>query len=180
MLFTRFDASRLRAIQPTTGALRTCPRTEALVAACLRGAGPADRPWWRPWARPRIERPFVLLQVDDAAVAHRACLWLDGSWSLQDRGSVASQLALRLRTKWVDAAWWRPLQAGDPWDAGVAEAPGSLAGFRPRRATLIVIEGPLDEAGRLVLAQMESQAGRSPRAVRVVLVETARGASGLG
>ena len=170
MLFTRFDANRLRAIEPAAGALRTCPRTAALVAACLQGAGPADRPWWQPWARPCIERPFVLLQVDDVAVAHRACLWLDGTWQLQDRGSAAARLALRLRTKWADAAWWRPLRPADPWDAGVADAPGKLAGFRPRRATLIVIEAPLDEAGRLALAQLESQAGRSPRAMRVVLV----------
>jgi hypothetical protein len=175
MLFTRFDATRLRAVEPAAEALRTCPRTAALVAACLQGAGPADRPWWQPWARPCIERPFVLLQVDDVAVAHRACLWLDGTWLMRDVGSDLARLAVRLRTKWADAAWWRPLQAADPWDAGVAVEPGCLAGFRPRRATLIVIEGPLDEAGRIALAQLEAQAAGASRAVRVVLMLPAGG-----
>jgi hypothetical protein len=171
MLLTRFDDTRLRAIQPSAGMLRKCPLTQALVDACVLGAGPAIRPWWRPWARPHIARPFALLRVDDVAVAHRVCLRLDGTWLMRDAGSELARLVVRLRSKWADAAWWRPLRAADPWDAGVADRPASLADFRPRRATLIVIETPLDEAGQFALAQLEAQAGSLPRAVRVLLVE---------
>lgn len=174
MLFTRFDSTRLRAVSVGTDTLRRCARTDALVAACLLDAGPADRPWWQPWARPRIERPFVLLRVDDLAVAQRACLWLDGSWHMLDAGSGAARASLRLRTKWSDAAWWRPLQPGDPWDAGVADRPERLAGFRPRRATLIVVEQTLDPAGSSALATLQAQATDGSRAVRVVLVDAAR------
>jgi hypothetical protein len=53
----------------------------------------------------------------------------------------------------------------------VAHSVLSLQGFRPRRATLIVVEqSPVDAEGLAVLAAMEQLAWGWPRAVRVVLV----------
>ncbi|MEY3253217.1 MAG: hypothetical protein RL227_2190, partial [Pseudomonadota bacterium] len=70
-----------------------------------------------PWAAPRIEWPFGVLHVADAAVARRACLLLDGSWAMADAAGAAGRLALRGRALLADAAWWRPLQPTDAWDA---------------------------------------------------------------
>ena len=117
----------------------------------------------------RIEQPFSVFHTDSAETARRACLQLDGSWWMAD-ASAAGRLAIRLRALWADAAGWRPLQSGDAWDAGVAREPALLAGFKPRRPTLIVVEGALSDAGRQALAALEQRARDLPRAVRVVLV----------
>lgn len=123
-----------------------------------------------PWAPPRIEWPFGVLHVTDAAVARRACLLLDGSWAMADAAGAAGRLGLRGHAMLADAAWWRPLQPTDAWDAGIATHPAALQGFVPRRATLIVIDAAtLDESGVRVLGQFEQAAWGWPRAVRVVV-----------
>lgn len=166
----RFDSARLQPVPLPADGLRHCEATARLLAACRLGAGPATRPWWMPWAPPRIEWPFGVLHVADAAAARRACLLLDGSWAMADAGSAAGRLGIRLRAQWADRAWWRPLQPTDAWDAGIAPRPAALQGFVPRRATLIVIDAAtLDEAGARVLGQLEQQAWGWPRAVRVVV-----------
>ena len=163
----RFDGVRLRAVAPAAVGARRCARSDALVAACRLGAGPATRSW--PFGPARIEWPFGVLQVDDAEVARRACLQLDGSWWLAD-ASAPGRIAIRLRALVADLAWWRPLQAGDAWDAGFAADAAALAGFVPRRATLIVIEGEPDEAGCRALDSLGRRADELQRALRVVVV----------
>lgn len=171
MPWKRFDDQRLRAVLPQAVDRRDCSGTRALVQACRLGAGPATRPLLMPWAAPRIEWPFGVLHVARADVADRACLALDGSWALEDASTAAGRLACRVAAKAADLAWWRPLAAHDAWDAGVARSVPGLRGFRPRRATLIVVrETPLDAAGLETLAQLQRQAWGWPRAVRVVLV----------
>lgn len=106
-----------------------------------------------------------------AEVAHRACLQLDGSWAMADAGGALGRWRVRAAALAADAAWWRPLAAHDAWDAGVAHSLARLQGFRPRRATLIVVEqSAIDSQGLAVLATLEQQAWGWPRAVRVVLV----------
>ena len=170
MFLQRFDGQRLRAVEPAEVSTRNCAGTRALLHACRLGAGPANRPALLPWVPPRIEWPFGVFHVSDPAVAHRACLALDGSWSLVDAASSAARLRVRLAAQAADAAWWRALAPQDAWDAGVARTVVGLKGFRPRRATLIVVQqAPVDEAGLQVLAELERQAWGWPRAVRVVL-----------
>ncbi len=169
MLLRRFDRTRLRAVSAAAVSARHCLRTEALIAACRLGAGPATRPWAEPGGPVRIEMPFGCYQVDDAEIARRACLQLDGTWAMAD-ASPAGRWAIRARALWADMAWWRPLQDDDAWDAGEASDPGALIGFEPRRTTLIVIAGEPGEAGRRALADLERRAQPWHRAVRVLLV----------
>ena len=172
---TRFDAARLEPVPLPADGRRHCEATARLLAACRLGAGPATRPLAMPWQPPRIEWPFGVLHVADAAVAQRAALLLDGSWAMVDAAGGGARLAIRARALWADAAWWRPLQPTDAWDAGIAARPAVLAGFVPRRATLIVIDAAtLDAAGARVLGQLEQQAWGWPRAVRVVVAGGAK------
>lgn len=171
LLPSRFDAARLRPVEPGSVSARLCERTRALVQACRLGAGPATRPFWRPWARPRIEWPWGVFHVREAEVAYRACLQLDGSWTMADAANALGRRRIRAAALAADAAWWRPLTAQDAWDAGVAHSLARLKGFRPRRATLIVVEqASIDGEGLEVLTTLEQQAWNWPRAVRVVLV----------
>jgi len=169
-VLSRFDSARLEPVPLPADGRRHCEATARLLAACRLGAGPATRPLAMPWLPPRIEWPFGVLHVADAAVARRAALLLDGSWAMADAAGAGARLAIRARALWADAAWWRPLQPTDAWDAGLAPRPAALAGFVPRRATLIVIDAAtLDEAGARVLGQLEQQAWGWARAVRVVV-----------
>lgn len=171
MILSRFDGARLRAVDPADVSARTCDGTRTLVQACQLGAGPATRPVWQPWLPPRIEWPFGVYHVGRADVARRACLQLDGTWAMADASGGLGRARIRAAALLADAAWWRPLAAADAWDAGVARSVAALQGFRPRRATLIVVEqAPLSREELQTLAQLEQQAWGWPRAVRVVLV----------
>jgi hypothetical protein len=180
MLLRRFDVTRLRAIPPHAVTARHCARTERLIVACRLGTGPGDRPWLNPSGPAHIEMPFGCYQVDDAEVARRAALQLDGTWRMAD-ASLPGRLAIRAQALWADLAWWRPLRASDAWDAGEvaavsdADTAGALAGFEPRRTTLIVITGDPGEAGRRALAELERRAPTWRRAVRVLLVDAPAG-----
>lgn len=170
MPLTRFDKTRLAAVATDEVLARRCERADALVRACRLGAGPATRPWWQPWQASRIEWPYGVFHVPNLDVARRACLLLDGSWALQDAASKLQRWQVRLLAQAHDAAWWRPLGAHDAWDAGIAHSVTNLAGFYPRRATLIVLNHPrLDDADLAVLAGLERQAPSWQRAVRLVL-----------
>lgn len=133
MPWRRFDLTRLRPVPPGSVSARSCDRSDALVAACCAG-----------------NEPFVVLQGDDAEVARRACLQLDGSWWMQE-ASAAGRLWIRLRA----------LLMADAWDTGWARDPAALVGFVPRRPTLIVVKGPLPEAVRADLAR-RAPGGRRP------------------
>jgi hypothetical protein len=169
-LLARFDSARLQPVPLPPDGPRHCEATARVLAACRLGAGPATRPLWMPWAPARIEWPFGVLHVADAAVARRAALLLDGSWAMADAAGASGRLALRARALVADRAWWRPLSPTDAWDAGIAARPAALQGFVPRRATLIVVDsGALDAAGARAIGQLEQQAWDWPRAVRVVV-----------
>ena len=168
MPFNRFDNVRLTAVAPGDVLARTCEHTDALVRACRLGAGPATK--LLPWQAPRIEWPYGVFHVRDIEVARRACLQLDGSWGMEDAGSSAGRARIRLAAVAADWAWWRALRTGDAWDAGVARSVAALAGFRPRRATLIVVDHSLvDEAAHQTLADLAQQAPSWHRAVRLVI-----------
>lgn len=169
----RFDSARLSAVPPSSVGARDCAATRSIVQACRLGAGPATRPTWQPWLPPRIEWPFGVFHVHDAEAARRACLQLDGSWALADAQGAAARWRIRAAALRADLAWWRPLAQGDAWDAGLARSVAGLQGFRPRRATLVVVEqgaARLSREDLAQLAQLEQQAWGWPRAVRVLLV----------
>ena len=151
MIRQRYDRQRLNAVQPDEVSARRCPATDALVAACRADVA---------------ARPLVVLGTTDAEVARRACLWLDGSWWLQD-ASAAGRLAIRLKALWRDRAPTSALRDDDAWDPGWARDGAALAGLVPRRATLVVLQGPLDPAVLSALARASS-AWRRP--VRVLLL----------
>ncbi|MBL8326236.1 MAG: hypothetical protein JNJ89_14890 [Rubrivivax sp.] len=165
----RFDRHRLQPIAPRAVSERHCPRTARLMAACRLGTGPACRHWAEPSGRAHIEMPFGCYQVEDAEIARRAALQLDGSWAMAG-ASKAGRWALRARALWADLAWWRALQPGDAWDAGEAADATALAGFVPRRTTLVIVGRAPDAAGLRTLAELERRAPAWRRAVRVLLV----------
>ncbi len=169
-MLSRFDLSRLEPVAlPEAPGLRRCAASDALVAACRLGAGPASRPLLEPWGAARIEWPFGAFHVRDPAVARRAALLLDGSWAMADAGG-AGRLAIRAKALVADLAWWRPLAEGDAWDAGLARHPAALAGFRPRRATLVLVDGAaIDAEAARVIGALEAQAWGWPRALRIVV-----------
>ncbi len=171
MLFSRFDRQRLQALTLPDVQARSCARTEALLAACRLGAGPATRPWAQPFGQRQIEWPLGLFHVPDAEVARRACLLLDGSWALADLPSSAARWRLRLAALAADAAWWRPLALADAWDAGLAPSIAALRGFTPRRATLIVVPSEsIDQASAQALDELEQRSRTWSRALRLALV----------
>jgi len=169
MPLSRFDASRLQPVDPDTVSARHCARTEALIAACRLGTGPANAHWASPGGPVRVEMPFGCYQVDELEVARRAALLLDGTWRLAD-ATALGRAAIRAHALWTDLAWWRPLAPGDAWDAGEVTDAGGLEGFAPRRTTLVVVTAPADEALARALAAMERSAPAWRRAVRVLLV----------
>lgn len=170
MPLQRFDNRRLTPLPPDGVVTRTCARSAALVRACQLGAGPATRPLWQPWESPRIEWPYGVFHVDSVDVARRAGLQLDGSWQLVDATTALARLRVRLAAQRADWSWWRPLAPQDAWDAGVVKDLSGLQGFRPRRATLLIVEhSAIDDAGLRVLAQLEQESWGWARAVRLVV-----------
>lgn len=172
-MLSRFDGARLAPVDPASVATsveqRHCARSRAIVATCRLGAGPGTRPWAEPGGEVRLEWPFGVLQTDDATAARRAALLLDGSWRMAD-ATAAGRIGIRAAALWADLAWWRALRDGDAWDAGVARDPAQLAGFTPRRATLVLIDGDPGEAGLRALAALEQRAWTLPRALRVLVL----------
>ena len=152
----RFDRARLSPVPVGAVGARRCAVSDALVAACRRGAAPPTRPW-------------AWLTVPDAETARRACLLLDGSWGLID-ASAAGRWLIRGRALWADLARWRPPRPADVWDAGWAPDPAALRGFVPRRATLIVVDGTLDAAGQAALDDLAQRASGLRHALRLVQV----------
>lgn len=168
-LVRRFDTARLRPIDPGRVSARTCARTEALVAACRLGSGPGNTHWTTPGGPVRLEMPFGFYAIDDAEIARRAALQLDGTWRMRD-ASTAGRLAIRAGALRADVAWWRALRPADAWDAGEAVDADSLGGFEPRRTTLVVVTFAADEKLARALASLERRAAGWRRAVRVLLV----------
>jgi hypothetical protein len=104
-----------------------------------------------------LTRAWAVLETADPAVARRACLQLDGSWDLAD-ASGWGRMQIRAGALLGDLAWWRSPAPRAYWDAGWAPAPEALRGLVPRRPTLIVVQGPLREAGHAALAGLACRA----------------------
>lgn len=159
----------------------------ALHAWCFAGAGSCHGPAWRPWAMPSVERRWaVAMLTGDSAlsrtlVAEALCRELDGSLLLAACGSRVAGLALRLRVKLADAAWWRTRRQADPWDSGYlrddSNMTGALAGFVPRRATLIVMLEPSDELLSATIAQLGARSVCFRHPVRLLVVSATRPAA---
>ncbi len=174
-LGSRFDSARLRPAlpgqsRPTAG---PSPRAQALRGVlnwCHLGAGPARRSLWRPTELPQVERRLAVALTGSLQSAQDACLQIDGSWLLQDCAGAAARLALRLSVKCHDALWWRARASSDPWDSGFALSASALAGFKPRRATLIVIESDTIDSALQAVAELHARQAQLPHAVRVLIV----------
>lgn len=136
----RYDRQRLTPVQPDEVSARRCPATDALVATCRADLS---------------ARPLVVLGAADAEVARRACLWLDGSWWLQD-ASATGRVVIRLKALWRDRLPTAALRDDDPWDTGWARNGAALVGLVPRRPTLVVLDGPLDPGALSALARASS------------------------
>lgn len=135
--WARFDDHRLQPVDPARVPVCHCTASDALAAACREGA-----------------EPFLVIEGRDAEVARRTCLQLDGTWWMQDAGALGRP--------WIRL---RALLVADAWDSGWARDPAALAGFVPRRPTLIVVSGPLPEPVRAELAR---HAGPGRRRLRVL------------
>lgn len=156
----RFDGEALSA-DPEI-ALPAVPPTPAMLAQvaplrawCFEGLGEGRSPLLRPSQAPHIPRPLALAMwqapagLARAQAAQHLARDLDGGFLLQAAPSRAAGLALRLRVKLHDLMWWRGRREDDPWDSGYPvrgpEGLAALARFRPRRPTLMVMDGwPLE------------------------------------
>jgi len=121
----------------------------------------------------------VLRESDGAAPV--ASAWanafarqLDGGTALDALPGRLPGLALRLRVKAADAAWWRTRRATDPWDAGWASAaPPALrqlqGAWMPRRATLLLApagNASVQAALALTLATLQQRSAEFRHPVR--------------
>ncbi|MCW5654859.1 hypothetical protein [Hydrogenophaga sp.] len=176
-LTARFDADVMR--EPAARAGPVAAPTPAgwvpLLDWCHSGAGDGRCPWWRPGALPRVGQRFEVAWLDAscAPVVAAFCLHLDGSEALAAGGRLAG-LLLRLRTKRDDALWWRARQRTDPWDCGHLRegtaALQALARFRPRRATLMVVEGLPDDRLQAVLRILREHGAAYRHPVRLLVL----------
>lgn len=135
---------------------------------------------WHPWAMPSVEERWsvAVLTGDEplgrSLVAEALCRELDGSMLLAACSNRLAALALRLRVKLADAAWWRARRQADPWDSGYlkddSNVAGALAGFVPRRATLIVMLEPSDVLLSAAIAQLGARSAGFLHPVRLLVV----------
>lgn len=187
-LVARFDERLLQASfspeAPSVGIAMLDPEQarafQALHGWCFVGAGSGRSPFGRPWAMPSVERrcSVAVLTGDSAVrrslVAEALCRELDGSLLLAACSSRVAGLALRLRVKLADATWWRTRREADPWDSGYLRADsnvtGALAGFAPRRATLIVMLEPSDDLLGAVIAQLGVRSAGFRHPLRLLIV----------
>jgi hypothetical protein len=148
-----------------------------LRAWCLSGAGSGARPWFYPGAGAKLPAPLAFRSLADSPASEAGrlatllCLDLDQSLQLHALGSAAGRMALRLRVKVQDAAWWRARLPTDPWDTGYArtdtQALAAWSAFRPRRPTLVVLKAARPEAGACRAALLSAQ-GAFDHPVRVL------------
>jgi hypothetical protein len=137
-LHARFDSSVLRAPQlhDAAGLTATQPALQAALQAAIHT-----------WCVQGLPKTSVQLGILTGPNSRAKSAWaadfalrLDGSYALQEATGAAARLALRLRAKAQDAAWWRPRQASDFWDCGYIQAHADLQRFTPRRATLMLVD----------------------------------------
>lgn len=164
-LLARYDATLMRPPEGDATAARAVLRAPpgALLLDWCHAPGPLDAA--------SLEGP------DADALALALALHLDGSDRLAACGSAAARLALRLRVKAEDlAARWRGPRRSDCWDSGWLadddDALARLAGWQPRRATLLLVadvQAPRWLAACRLLAARAATLARPVRLLRVVV-----------
>lgn len=189
-LFARFDTRVLSAEHTFT---KVCPevgkpsspedrtRWDRLVLWCTTGVDGGHRPWWAPGRKPRFNHLFSVAVWTPSAdpntpdLLRRFANQLDGSLALAAMPRARQRWAFRLQVKWWDAQWWRQRRYTDPWDCGYLRPEASttdLVAFRPRRATLVVVQGlpPEELLERVQALSDQSPAYRQP--LRLLLTDT--------
>ncbi len=128
----------------------------ALIEALTDGTGDGGRPWWAPFGRPSVPRPFsyALLLGRPGAGKSRLALetgrWLGRRKILGSDNSQRWAAASQLRQgEWLRRRlWFLKRRPDDPWDAGQldqAEVEAQLRAieeWRPRRPTLLWLDDP--------------------------------------
>ena len=185
-LSARYDSALLRDA-PGDGNAPATPdaRTAALRAWCERGSGDGRAPLWRPWALPELPEPLALAQWAPSAapptpVELLALLrQLDRNHELASL-SRAAGLRLKLAVKARELAWWRARPTQQPWDTGYLrsgpEALARLASFRPRRPTLVLVQGLPAASLERALETLQAVRAHYRHPVRVLLLDAPPGA----
>lgn len=156
-MFRRFDSALMRPPVPT--AAIDPPLLDMLRAWCETGAGP------------RMTEPLRCASLAPHAGLDGAACALDGSHTLARLGrwqGLAWRLLVLVNDQ-VPGRGWRP---GDPWDCGWWRE-GSLEpaqAFRPRRATLLLVNQPSPAVAQALLATLRSSSATYARPLRVLLV----------
>lgn len=156
-MFRRFDSALMRP-----------PLLVADSGASLTGV---LRAWCEAGATPRLTEPLRCASLAPNTGLDAAACALDGSHALARLGRWQG-LAWRLRILMNDQIPGRGWQPGDPWDCGWwREGPLDAAqAFRPRRATLLLLDKPSPSVSSALLAIFRSQSPTYTRPLRVVLV----------
>lgn len=198
-LIARYDDETLRVLPSGDYGLRWAgplgeaqhKAWQALSEWCFAGAGDGTCPLWPPWAQPSVEQRFSIAiltgpnGVGKSHLAEALSRELDGSLRLEACTSRLARLRLRLGVKLNESAWWKPRRREDPWDSGyLVEDPAALvrlAGFLPRRATLLVA----DELTPLTLldaiTKLKGRRADFRHPVRLLIIDTVLpGCLGLG
>jgi hypothetical protein len=188
-LLGRYDSALM---EPPPAAPCAAIGTEAerrLRAWCLANAGDGRSPLWRPWQRPQVTQRLaaaVLVcapRTDPPALVTRLMLDIDGSHRLEAVGGRTAELALRLRVKLQELMWWRARRDDDPWDSGLvsdsAVVRNRAGPFRPRRATLLVLQRPTADFVAFMWAALSAQSAAYRHPVRLLVVAGDGAAAGL-
>ena len=146
------------------------------------GAGP-DWPALREWCTAQPALRFAVARVGPgegaAARAAAVALKLDGSVQLQAAHGALGRFAMRLRVKLHDMLGGLAATRSCIWDSGwVPPEPSAWAAlmqFKPRRPTLIVMQGLPPGAVQRLLVALQSRSAGFLRPVRVLLIDPARG-----
>ena len=177
------DATHASPDAPTGHPTQHARTTAALRAWCERGSGDGRAPLWRPWVLPAMPEPLSVARWAPGAAAPAPGL-VEGLMRALDRNdelatraarSRGAALQLRLVVKARELAWWRPRHPQQAWDTGylrgTPESLARLADFRPRRPTLVVLQGlaAADQARALSALQGAQAHFRHP--VRLLLLD---------
>ena len=185
-LTQRFDTQALQPPEAAPAATEASLRQrdpatwQQLSAWCRAGAGPGGSGWFNPGGQPSVDKRWAAAALGGPAAAAWADAFardLDGGSALDLLPGRLAGLALRLRVKAADAAWWRLRQDADPWDAGwVRSAPPALRQLQgpwlPRRATLLLADAADQRALRLAQATLQQRSDAFDHPVRWLWVAT--------
>ena len=189
-LLARFDDEVLQTIPPVTGQLTWQGPLDAEQRRVLNelgdwawgGAMPGDTPPLRPWRLPRLPTPFSFALLVGPNGVGKTQLSLEFAKALRE-GALPAAGGWRstLERLWGTLSlslWFRRRRRGDLWDAGLLDTwdPARLSrlvSWRPRRATIIVIDDPSPRAARTALQTLRATASEFRHPVRVLVVDQA-------